>query len=256
MPNSKFQNDKEKLSYIVRDLLEKRNKEVERELGLPSSHVSEFFSTNSVRKLQKYHLFAILFLFNLPKELFTLPNLNTRKKVEKFLTDSNYLKQEYSAPIVISSPKLIGEWFCYTYPDNINARQELYKFLDGVVSYINEEKITIDDTFRVESNIHGVGTLHIYTHQAQIIFEDRYTKDIIEYTFDNDVINNKQFNCIKLSTMKQFKQKIINMGFFSKKSISEHDAHLILDKDISKVQFKSDIDFLERVSAYNEIEDY
>jgi len=257
MQDIPFKNDKEKLSYIIRDILLKKNKELEIKLGFQSNVVSEILNKNSNRTLQKYHIYAILFLYNLPQELFNSSSLNSRKKVKLFLENNQPNKTMLIHHIHIENlEKLIGTWYAYHYPDSLITRLKLHNSLESGISYVYEEVITVNQDFNIVSNLHGVGKLHIHSHQSNIIFENKDTKDIIEYTFDNDQINNYQFDFIKLSKMKHSKRKILNVGFFSKKSLNENEAQVLLGEDVSKMQFKIDLDFIERLSAYNEIKDF
>lgn len=77
MQDIPFKNNKEKLSFIVKDILCKKNREIEERLGFPSNITSDILNPNSKRTLQKYHIYAILFIYNLPIELFSIDSLTT-----------------------------------------------------------------------------------------------------------------------------------------------------------------------------------
>ena len=147
MQNSLFKNNKDKLGYIIRDLLKKKNKELEAELDFTSTMASDYLNANSSKNIKNYHIFAVLKLYNLPQELFTLERLNTRKKVKLYLEEYQQKQKQLSNIYQVNHtkyPNLIGQWVCYTYPDTIHARKKLSESLNKIISFIEEEKITID----------------------------------------------------------------------------------------------------------------
>ena len=258
----KFKNDKEKLSFIIHELSIELNilqKDIATTIGMSANMLSEYLNeNNATRKLKTHHINGILSTYDIPINLFTLSQ--TEEEIKEFFknrkSNSSPLKSTYKIPNELEN--LIGTWYLYSYPNNM---KNYLLWCDSLpshkkVSNIYEQSITIYKNTKVIDLNKNVGILQkIGSNQSIIFIEDRNTKESIVYTFDNARVNLNQFLFSKMEK-NQHGREILSFGYFSRQKLDEHHAYMLLGKDIDKVQLKVCWEFLDRLSSYNDIEEY
>jgi hypothetical protein len=246
---------KEKLHFVLKEL-KITNRDIVQKTDLQSNVVSEITNPqNFSRTLKNYHLFAITFAYNIPIEIFN-KNITSSSQIKKILQRANIKQKNLIDETLINGiniEKLVGSWFIYSYIDNIKMRSKFINDIpiDKEISFIKEEKITIDNNLKIEMENRHKAKIEIYSNQSIITFEDINSKDIIIYTFDNDRVCYDKFFISKISKTKHSKQEILNFGFFSKKKLQESEAQFILG-DFTQTQLKVNCNLLDRISSYNE----
>ena len=259
MWTSEFKNSKEKLHYVMQEL-GIVNREISQKTDLRANIVSDILNpNNSSRTIQRYHIYAILLAFDIPKIIFDNEHMKKTEiiKILKKKNQNTNSQKELKKDNQEKLQTLVGEWYLYSYSNNISTHRQLYSELSQSknVSYINVEKIKIDNDFRVKNDSNSIGKVHINTNQSTIILEETTSKDTILYTFDNNRVHYKRFLFSKFSKMSISNREILKFGFFSKNEVQEKDIILILN-EAEKTQLKVDFNFLDRISSFNEMEDY
>ena len=246
---------KEKLYFVLKEL-KITNSDIVQKTELQSNVVSEITNPqNFSRTLKNYHLFAIALTYNIPIEIFN-KDITSSLQIREILNRTTQKQKnliDKKLPDNINIKWLIGNWFIYSYIDNINLRS---KFINNIsiekeISFIKEEKITIDSNLKVKIKNNRKAKIEIYSNQSVITFENIYSKDITIYTFDNDRVCYNKFFTSKISKTKHSKQEILNFGFFSREKLQESEVQFILG-DFTQVQLKVNCNLLDKISSYND----
>ncbi len=239
--NEIFYDIERKLQYVIKKL-KLKNGDIAEKLGMSSGLISQIQNSVNVNKLKKCHLYAICYAYNIPIEIFENKNIKTSNMVDELLeqkiTKKSIFKKNYRL-----LNKLVGEWYLYSYPSNINFSK------DGIW----KTKTTIYEDATVKDEHNNWGNLFIGEKQSIIIKESHNSKNLTSITFDNDRVTYENFIFSRVSKSNILNKELFNFGFFSKREIETDKVKKILGK-IEKVQLQMEYDMIEKVNSCIRIE--
>jgi len=240
MDNEIFENDEEKLAFILK-YRSLSNSEIASKFGVTSGTISKM-KTDYNSTLKPSYLYAFESAYNIPYKIFEDKNINTPEQIIKILDEK---KKKDIKDIFYQNEdlltQLVGDWYAYLYPSN--SSDDIY-----------EIKTTIFEDGRVKDANRNHGNLYLGKRQSMIIKEARNSEELISITFDNRQVTFGMFSFTLVSKINFSNSKMCNFGFFSKKELSEEEAKQILGER-EKIQFKLDNDFEERFNGFIGIEE-
>jgi len=231
------------------------------ELDMGTSALSKYLGSTdgATLKLKKTDIYAILSVCGYPKEVFF--NCNTINEIDEFIEE---LKPKNTKESVLTQlPKelknLQGTSYLYAYNNNLKIHAMLLETLPQEkrikINLINEVEISIDSFGLVTDQQNNMGKLIMLTENLSLIFiEDRNNKETTVYTFDNERVHLKQFLFGKRSKLNH-SNEMLSFGFLSKEKLEDAYLEYCLDNP-NKTQLKVSTEFLEKLSSYNDIEEF
>jgi len=264
MQIDKFSCDKEKLNHIVKEICKKTNilkKDIAKDLKMGASKLTKLLSSTdgSNLKLENIHIYAILSVCNLPKEVFF--ECHTKQEINNIIEQTVSKKNNnLSHPNIPKElKKLIGTSYLYAYNNNLKTHASLFDSLPPEkqmkINFITEVEVSIDNYCVVRDQNNNMGKLIMLTENLSLIFiEDRNNKETIVYTFENKHVHLNQFLFSKRSKQ-DYSNEMLAFGFLSKEKLNDEIVEFFLDKDYTKTQLQVSTKFLEQISSYNQIEE-
>jgi len=234
--NQIFYNREEKLHYILKKL-NISTKDIAERLEISTGLVSQI-QHFYYGKLRKIHLYAISNAYNIPIEIFEEESINSTELIDKLLKQS--VAKEMFKPNHQLLDKLLGKWYLYSYPSNLNISD-----VWSTETHIYEDS-TVFDKHK------NKGFLHIGEKQSVILKESHNSKNVTTTVFDNDRVTYENFPFSRIAKSNNFNREILSFGFFSRRDIAKSEAKEILG-EIKKVQLQMDYSVIERISGLIEI---
>jgi len=250
MSEASILNEKEKLRFILQDVLKIPQKDITQRLEIQKNVISEILNQTSKRNIKKYHIYAIALAYDIPIEIFEDSTIDAKSKIifllaqNKKLLGGEYMKLDIAHRIQFQN--LIGKWYLYTHSDSIDLEQKM----QADTCLVKEENLHIDINFNIEDKQRNHGMLQIYENQSLIILKDAQTKDIVLYTFDNNRLSCDTFFFNKISKLDHSNREVLSFGFFSKEKIEMDRADQILG-DIKETQIRANCRMLDQISFCN-----
>jgi hypothetical protein len=248
MSEATIMNDKEKLRFIIQDVLKIQQKEITQKLEIQKNVISEIMSPKSKRNLKKYHIYAVALAYDIPIEIFEDSNIDSKSKIIFILAQSKKLlaSEKINFNSRIKFQNLIGNWYLYTHSNTIDLEQEMR----SKHSLVKEEMLYIDINFNIEDKDRNSGVLQIFDNQSIITLKNTETKDIVLYTFDNNRLSCDTFFFNKIAKLEHSNREVLSFGFFSKKRLESQQVNQILG-DIKDTQIRANCRMLDKISFCN-----
>ena len=248
MSEAKILSDKEKLQFIIKNVLKVTQKDITQRLEIQKNVISEILNPQTKRALKKYHVYAIALAYDIPLDIFEDDTIDNKSKILFLLAQNKKLLT--SVQIDTNSrtmfQNLIGSWYLYVHTTNIDLDQVVEK--EG--NLIQEERLFIDKHFDIEDQKGNIGVLQVFDNQSLIIISDSKTKDIVLYTFDNNRLSCNTFFINRISRINHSNREVLSFGFLSKKRLPLKQAREILG-NIEDTQLRANCRMVDKISFCN-----